>query len=328
MAEAVDDWLDSLDGSAMRDRRNGSYSRHLLTELGDIELSVPRTRRFCPSEVLRSYARRAPEIDRAILASCLGSQPARWARFVGPARPQGLGLDREPLPRPWMKPSPPSMRARLPTATRRSCSTAWCWRAKTPRPGGDPGWTARRRSSTHLATGESAAAWERFLTDLYRRGLTGNGLEMICADGGRGLIAALPTVYPGSSAAGRTKSGTCFRKADHGAVKAALHAIMNAPNRPKALMPHSPVPGKRPTPRPSPACATTSTTCSPASATGRAQACPTNAIERRFLEVRRRTRPMGTFQDRTSMDRILFAVFIHENKAQGVSTPLSLTHNS
>ena len=42
MAEAVDDWLDSLDGSAMRDRRNGSYSRHLLTELGDIELSVPR----------------------------------------------------------------------------------------------------------------------------------------------------------------------------------------------------------------------------------------------------------------------------------------------
>ena len=47
----------------------------------------------------------------------------------------------------------------------------------------------------------------------------------------------------------------------------------------------------------------------------------TNAIERRFREVRRRTRPMGTFQDRTSMDRILFAVFIHENKAQGVRHP-------
>jgi transposase-like protein len=46
----------------------------------------------------------------------------------------------------------------------------------------------------------------------------------------------------------------------------------------------------------------------------------TNAIERRFREVRRRTRPMGTFQDRTSMDRILFAVFSHENRSQGVST--------
>ena len=68
MAEAVDRWLDSLDGLAMRDRRNGSYSRHLLSELGDIELSVPRTRRFCPTAVLKSYARRAPEIDRTILA--------------------------------------------------------------------------------------------------------------------------------------------------------------------------------------------------------------------------------------------------------------------
>ena len=68
MAEAVDRWLDSLDGLAMRDRRNGTYARRLLSELGDIELSVPRTRRFCPTGVLKSYARRAPEIDRAILA--------------------------------------------------------------------------------------------------------------------------------------------------------------------------------------------------------------------------------------------------------------------
>ncbi len=37
---------------------------------------------------------------------------------------------------------------------------------------------------------------------------------------------------------------------------------------------------------------------------------------------------MGTFQDKTSMDRILFAVFIHENKSQGISTPVSLPHNS
>ena len=29
---------------------------------------------------------------------------------------------------------------------------------------------------------------------------------------------------------------------------------------------------------------------------------------------------MGAFQDRTSMDRILFAIFIHENKQQGSST--------
>ena len=29
---------------------------------------MPRTRRYCPVSVIRSYARRAPEIDRVILA--------------------------------------------------------------------------------------------------------------------------------------------------------------------------------------------------------------------------------------------------------------------
>ena len=53
----------------------------------------------------------------------------------------------------------------------------------------------------------------------------------------------------------------------------------------------------------------------------------TNANERRFREVRRRTRPMGVFQNRTSMDCILFAVFTHENKLQGILTLLALTQN-
>ncbi len=37
----------------------------------------------------------------------------------------------------------------------------------------------------------------------------------------------------------------------------------------------------------------------------------TNPIERAFREVRRRTRPMGVFVNRNSMERILFAVFFH-----------------
>jgi transposase-like protein len=55
----------------------------------------------------------------------------------------------------------------------------------------------------------------------------------------------------------------------------------------------------------------------------------TNAIERRFREVRRRTRPMGTFSDRTSMDRIMLSVFAYENLKQGTNTPfLLLTQNT
>ena len=44
--------------------------------------------------------------------------------------------------------------------------------------------------------------------------------------------------------------------------------------------------------------------------------------------VRRRTRPMNPFQDRTSMEPILFAVFLNENRNQGLATPFALTHNS
>ena len=54
----------------------------------------------------------------------------------------------------------------------------------------------------------------------------------------------------------------------------------------------------------------------------------TNAIERRFREVRRRTRPMGVFSDRTSIDRILYAVFSYENRQQKISTPFLVTQNS
>ena len=39
----------------------------------------------------------------------------------------------------------------------------------------------------------------------------------------------------------------------------------------------------------------------------------TNAIERTFKEVRRRTRPIGVFANRESVERIVFAVFHHLN---------------
>ena len=90
-----------------------------------------------------------------------------------------------------------------------------------------------------LARAESAREWELFLADLYRRGLEGAGLEMICVDGGAGLLAALPTVYPAIPVQRcwahkiRNVLGK-VRKADHDAVKAGLHAIMNAKTRPQA----------------------------------------------------------------------------------------------
>ena len=187
-----------------------------------------------------------------------------------------------------------------------------------------------------LALAESAHEWELFLADLYRRGLEGAGLEMICVDGGSGLLAALPTVYPAIPVQRcwahkiRNVLGK-VRRADHDAVKAGLHAIINAKTRPQARSAARRFADRW------------------QGAYAKAVAClrndldellacwryktiderkavrTTNAIERRFREVRRRTRPMGVFQDRTSMDRIPFAVFTHETSTQGAPTLFSPT---
>ena len=187
-----------------------------------------------------------------------------------------------------------------------------------------------------LAGSESAAEWERFLTDLYRRGLDGKGLEMVCVDGGQGLIAALPTVYPGIAVqrcwAHKIRNVlNKLRKADQPCAKRDLHAIMNAKDLPRARAAarrfaerwHEPYPKAV-------ACLRNDLddllTCFRYKTFAeRKRVRTTNAIERRFREVRRRTRPMGVFSDQTSMDRILFAVFSHENRNQGVSTPFPLT---
>ena len=172
-----------------------------------------------------------------------------------------------------------------------------------------------------------------------RRGLTGERLEMLSVDGGSGLLAALPTAFPD------TPLQRCWahkirnvvnkvRKADHDTVKTDLHRIMNARTLPAAWSAARRFADRWQAVYPKAvACLRGDLddllTCFryPTLAE-RKTVRTTNAIERRFREVRRRTRPMGTFQDKTSMDRILFAVFIHENHNQGLATPFALTHNS
>jgi transposase-like protein len=188
-----------------------------------------------------------------------------------------------------------------------------------------------------LAKSESAAEWEAFLGDLVRRGLTGERLEMVCVDGGPGLLAALPTALPGLPVqrcwAHKIRNVLDkVRAADRDPVKRGLHAIMNAPNEPAAR--HAARRFANRFERLCPAAVACLRndldellTCFRYKTLAERKAVrTTNAIERRFREVRRRTRPMGTFQDRTSMDRILFAVFTHENKSQGISAPFLLTH--
>ena len=350
MAMAVDRYLEQIEADDAPDRRNGHYPRHLLTTLGDIELRVPRTRRYSPTGVLRAYARREVEIDRVILA---GFVLGLSTRKVGETLLAMLGREisattvsrvaktldgavaafhRRPLKNQYkvlMLDGVVLARKTGAGALRRPVLVALGLRAD----------GRKEIIDFRLAASESAAEWERFLTDLFRRGLTGEGLDMICVDGGAGLLAALPTVLPGIAVqrcwAHKIRNILDkIKKADQPAAKRAIHKIMNAPNAPAARAAARRFADRFKLKYPNAvACLRNDLdellTCFRyKSEDQRRKVRTTNAIERRFREVRRRTRPMGTFQDKTSMDRILFAVFTHENKSQGVSTPFLLTQNN
>lgn len=348
MENRIDLYLEEIASRGGYDCRNGGYSRHLLTELGDIELKVLRTRRRSAVEVLRAYARRAREINQLILACfVLGLSTRKVSKALLPI----LG---EPISPATVSRVAKSLDTTVASFHRRPILGRYRFLIL-------DGVVLKRRTGAGsvkrvalglnpegqkevidfcIVKGETQGAWEAFLNDLYNRGLVGEDLKMIIVDGGKGLLAALPFVYPSIPVqrcwAHKTRNVLNYvRKADQEAVKADLHKISHASGKREAQ-----------------------------SALGhfsrrwinlypKAVAClladeeellnffqikepklwpqirTTNAIERKFREVRRRTRPMGVFADKTSMERILYAIFAYENLKQGTTTPfLLLTQNS
>jgi Transposase, Mutator family len=90
MDQVIDKHLARMSALDQADRRNGPYRQHLLTELAEIELTVPRTRRFAPIAVVRAYARRAwairPHDPGLFRSGTFGAQePALAKAMVGEA---------------------------------------------------------------------------------------------------------------------------------------------------------------------------------------------------------------------------------------------------
>jgi putative transposase len=196
----------------------------------------------------------------------------------------------------------------------------------------------RELISFRLATAESAAQWEAFLTDLYRRGLEGRSLALITADGCPGLHEALDTVYP------YVKRQRCWahklrnlaskmRRTHQEQCLAGAKSIYQAQNvreaaasfRTWASQWRSLEPG--------------AVTCLEKDLDEMLSflSCPkahwrkirtTNVIERAFREVRRRTKPMSCFQNSASVDRIIFGIISHlNNNWKGKPLP-KFTHNT
>jgi putative transposase len=88
MHNTVNGHLEQMRGAGLPDRRNGSFPSHLLMEVGDLELRIPRTRAFSARTLLKRFARRTVSIERMILmAFLLGLS----TRKVGPALLSILG---------------------------------------------------------------------------------------------------------------------------------------------------------------------------------------------------------------------------------------------
>src|SRR5919112_332756 len=333
------------------DYRNGYYVRHLLTEMSDLELLVPRSRKGgFPTKLFERYARRCRSIDRVLLACfCLGLSTRKAASVLAPVLGEKVSaatlsriardLDQEvqlyhgrELGDNYQYLFFDGVVLKSKGALKVQKKILLC----------AFGITIEGRHEMidfYPAASESAACWEAFLRDLYQRGLKGSPCELIATDGGTGLHAALQIVYP------KVELQRCWahktrnvldkvKKKDQPAVKKALNRISHAANRREAAQAYWRFSSRwrKAYPR--------AVTCLKKdfdqllsffeikNSNLWSRLRTTNLIERAFREVRRRTRPMGVMAHTQSLQRIVFAVFHHLNTNWSLNPIKDFTHNS
>lgn len=355
MDTEIDRYLTALErrcgeNEPSRDRRNGSYVRHLLTGLGSIEVEVPRTRCITAAHVLKKYARRSESVDQAILGCfVLGLSTRKVSRALAPMLGERFSATTVSEIAKSLDVVAKSYHARPLTTRYRAVLLDGVVLSRRTGAGAVRRPVLVALGILHdgkkevidwkLASSESERECELFLTGLFKRGLTATQMEILVVDGGKGMRAALETVYPGVPVqrcwAHKVRNITDkVREKDRVGVKRKLRKIYDAKNiveARKAARRFVIAYEKR---------------CPDAvkclrrdidelltffcfgDKDWRRRVRTTNAIERRFREVRRRTRPMGVFSDKTSMERILYAVFANENRQQGVTTLFVVTHNN
>jgi len=327
------------------DSRNGCYERDYVTALGSIRILVRRTRKrsFLPRGI-QSLERRAPEVAEMIRQAFLRGISTR---AVG--RVVALLTD-EPVSAQTVSRLTRVLDQQVEKFHRAPLADEWAYLLldgvwiKVRRAFGPQrvlllvAYGVRRDGSRQLlafarARAESQAAWEAFLWDLHERGLAGGQLQMVISDGGPGLAAAIETIYP------RARHQRCWVhkmrnlrdgvwRRDQPAVKRDAQRIYVARNAAQArrafgrfrfhwsaLYPALVRRLERELPEllaffelPQPLWRKLRTT---------------NAIERCFVEVRRRTRPMVLFVNVASVERIIYAIF-HNFNQQWQNRSLSL----
>ncbi len=314
-----------------RGYRNGAYVRRLTTTWGTIpDLEIPRARDggFSPS-VLGRYQRRTSQVNALIRSVFLGGVSTRQ---VGPLLAGLLDdtispttvsritqcLDRAVAAyhaRPvadqyhYLILDAVSLRVKTPDGAKRRLALVAYGLTRAG---------LRELIDYRLVRTEAQGSWEAFLTNLACRGLTGTQLRLITTDGHRGLHAALDLVYP------HVPRQSCWvhvlrnvaqrlRVRDRARCLQMARQIYQARSRPAAERAlHQWRHAWQKTAPAAVACllreweALLAFYVVPHHDWRRVRT--TNAIERAFREIRRRTRPMTCFTNLASCDRITYAV--------------------
>lgn len=174
-----------------------------------------------------------------------------------------------------------------------------------------------------LADSESAEACSRFLWNLYHRGLAGGKLKLIVSDRGGGLTAAAEEVWPfvAKQACWFHKIKNILghiRKADQGQCMSGLRKIYDAANGKAARAAARQWAARWTASYPKAVVCLTKDlqrllAIYSIRPEHRRMMRTTNAIERFFREVRRRTDSVGTFLDDASIHRLVYGQFAHWN---------------
>jgi transposase-like protein len=324
-------WYDRAERSQRIDYRNGFYQREFVTRLGTIRLRIARTRgqNFLPKG-LEKFQRRAADvailIREAFLRGISTRQVGRLvATFTG-----------EPVSAQTVSKLVTELDQAVEQFHAAGLADEWAYlfldgvSLRMRRPAGRKrvhmlvAYAVKLDGTRHLlafqrSTGESQQAWEGLLRNLYDRGLTGNRLQLIVTDGCPGLAAALQVVYP------RVLHQRCWvhkmrnilekaRKRDYDEMKAGAQAIYLAKSSREAREMFRRFRKRW-------------IEDYPAMVKQLEKDLPellnffsfprhlwrklrtTNIIERVFVEVRRRTRPMVCFVNVASVDRIIYSIF-------------------
>ena len=329
------EWHERAKPDERVDYRNGFYQRRYVTALGVIELRIPRTRlrSFLP-RCIKPLERRSPEVAELIRQAFLRGISTRQVGRVTEV------ITGEPVSAQTVSQLTRVLDRAVAAFHQRSLGDDWAYLfldgvwLKVRRSFGPQrvlllvAYGVRRDGTRELlaftrAKGESQAGWEGLLNDLFRRGLRGKNLQLVVTDGCPGLARALETVYP------RVRHQRCWvhkmrnildkvKRRDEKLVKRDAQKIYLAGNLAAARRAFERLRFRW-------------RSRYPAMVNKLERDLPellhffelprhlrrklrtTNVIERCFVEVRRRTRPMVVFCNVESVDRIIYAIFSRFN---------------